>query len=359
VSSARFDGIGSRSASRRFASLANRIALVTLFLVIASGFQSHHAAAQDDESSRENPIELGEPGTVGDYEVTVTDVRPNVDDLIVAENMNNVPPVRGKQYFMAAVSVTYTGTEVGDPGFDLYFSSVGQSNVGWSTSYATCGVIPNPAFDAAELLEGETAEFNICWQIASDDADTLVMYVDSFFSFDDEPAWFSLGNEDTANAATPEIDADIVTESSLEEPIALGKAGQVGDFLVEVLDAQPDATEAVLAYDTFNDPPEAGSQFYLARVRVTYVGETKGTPSFDLNVQAVGENSVEYTTSDNSCGWVPDTVGSASELFPGGEVAYNVCWQITSADEESLVMFVEPYFVTDETERAWFALTED
>jgi hypothetical protein len=357
VSSARFSGIG--SARRPFA--AFRITLTALFLAIATGLPAHPAVAQDDGSSRETPIAFGETGTVGDYEVTVTDVTPNADDLIVAENPNNTPPGRGRQYFMAAIAVTYLGAEIGNPEFDLWFNSVGQSNIGLSTGYAdsSCGVVPDRAYDVPDLQEGDTAGFNICWKIYADDADSLVMYASSFFDFDDEPVWFSLGNDAAASAvATPVVDVEIVTESSLEEPIAVGETGQVGDFLVEVLDAQPDATDLVVASDFFNEPPEAGNQYYLARVRVTYTGETRDTPGFELYFQATGESGVEYTMADNSCGWVPGNQASASELFPGGTVDYNICWQIASADAESLVMLVESFSAQD-PEPTWFALTED
>jgi hypothetical protein len=356
VSSARFDGIGARSGRHLFTS--PRIALVALVFAIVTGVPAQAAVAQADGSSRETPVALGEPGTVGDYEVTVTDVTPNADDLIVAENLNNVPPGRGRQYFMAAIAVTYLGTEIGDLEMDLWFNSVGQSNIGLTTDYAdsSCGVVPDRAYDVPDLQEGDTAEFNICWKIYADDADSLVMYASLLYDFEDEPVWFSLGNDAAASAvATPAPDVEIITESSIEEPIAVGEAGQVGDFLVEVLDAQPDATDLVVASDFFNEPPEAGNQYYLARVRVTYTGETRDTPGFDLYFRATGESEVEYNTADNSCGWVPDNQASASELFPGGTVDYNVCWQVASADAESLVMVVESFSAPD-PEPAWFSL---
>jgi hypothetical protein len=62
--------------------------------------------------------------------------------------------------------------------------------------------------------------------------------------------------------------------------------------------------------------------------------------------------------ADNSCGWVPGNQASASELFPGGTVDYNICWQIASADAGSLVMLVESFSAQD-PEPTWFALTED
>jgi hypothetical protein len=45
---------------------------------------------------------------------------------------------------------------------------------------------------APEMFPGGTAEYEVCWQIDSKDADSLAMYVEPYFTADDSPVWFSL-----------------------------------------------------------------------------------------------------------------------------------------------------------------------
>jgi hypothetical protein len=331
-----------------------------------------------DGTSRQAPIGLGRQGTVGDYEISVVDYTVNATDIVLAENEFNEPPDEGYQFAIAQVSVTYTGNSSGDPSFDLNFQSVGDSAVGYTTFEPGCGVYPDDQYSAGELFSGGTVEFNVCWMINSEDEDSLVMYVESLIDFDSEPVWFSLGNpitpavpsatpaDESPAGATPESSSapsdgdepEVITDSSRTSPIPLGDVGLVGDFQVSVLDVTPNATDLVLEENQFNDPPAAGHQFYIARVKVTLVGDEAADPSFDLNFQSVGDTAVGYTTFDPGCGVYPDDQYSAGELFPGGTVEFNVCWQIDSADEDSLVMYVE-HFLSFDSDPVWFALTED
>ncbi len=143
--------------------------------------------------TRDAPLGVGETGVVGDYEITVLSVIPNADDVVAAENQFNDLPGAGEQFFIARVSVTYTGSETGNPAFDLDFQSVGDSSTSYTTYTNSCGVIPDdPLLTVAELFEGGAAEFNVCWAIDSGDADSLEMYVEPLFDFDSDRVWFSL-----------------------------------------------------------------------------------------------------------------------------------------------------------------------
>lgn len=146
--------------------------------------------------TRESPLRVGEIGVVGNYEITVLSVIPNADDLVAAENQFNDQPGAGEQFFIARVSVTYTGSETGNPAFDLNFQSVGDQSSSYSTFDNGCGVVPEDQFNATELFEGGSAEFNVCWAIDSGDADSLELYVEPLIDFDSERVWFSLNDFD-------------------------------------------------------------------------------------------------------------------------------------------------------------------
>src|SRR5207245_302313 len=55
-------------------------------------------------------------------------------------------------------------------------------------------------------------------------------------------------------------------------------------------------------------------------------------------LSALGLSQVSYTPFGNSCGMTPDEF-PVSEVFPGGSIAGNDCWDVLSTDVSSLVMF--------------------
>ena len=150
------------------------------------------AAESGSGETRDSPLGVGETGVVGDYEITVLSVTPNADDLVAAENEFNDPPAAGEQFFIARLSVTYTGSETGNPALDLNYQSVGDSSASYTTFDNSCGVVPDDEYTLTELFEGGSAEVNICWAIDRDDADSLEMYVEPLFDFNSDRIWFSL-----------------------------------------------------------------------------------------------------------------------------------------------------------------------
>lgn len=158
---------------------------------------SEVVAETGNGETRDSPLRIGETGVVGDYEITVLSVQPNATDLVAAENEFNDPPAAGDQFFIARLSVTYRGSGTGNPSFDLNYQSVGESSTSYTTFTNSCGVVPDdPSLTVTDLFAGGTAEFNVCWAIDSDDANSVEMYVQSLFDFNSDPVWFSL-NEST------------------------------------------------------------------------------------------------------------------------------------------------------------------
>ncbi len=208
--------------------------MITCVAFVLSSLVTLTAFAQSgDGSSRENPIALNGVGEVGDYQISVIDVIPDATEIIAAENQFNEAPAIGNQFFMARVAVTYTGSETGTPWIDLNFQAVGASNVGYSEYDNSCGVIPDDGASVSELFEGGSVEFNVCWQVSTDDTPSLAMYIDELMSFDSVPVWFSLGGDQSA-IATPESGGlktagettEVVPESSRNEPIPVGSTGK-------------------------------------------------------------------------------------------------------------------------------------
>lgn len=330
-----------------------RIALILGALLLVIPF-SESAAAQ---STRDQPVPVGQTAAVGNYEITLLDVTPDANAIVAAENQFNAPPEPGHQFYMVRIAATYTGTEPGTPWIDLSFRAVGASGVGYTEFDNSCGVIPEEASNYSDVFEGAQIQFNICWAIASTDATSLVMYVEPSFAFDEEPTWFSLGNDTGGAVSGTPAAVDVIESSTRQNPIPVGSTGKVGDYTVTVLSTTPDSSAEIAAENQFNDPPAPGRQFYMTRVQITYVGQESGTPWIDLNFQAVSQAGIGYTEFDNDCGVIPDSSNNLSDIFPGGTVEFNVCWAIDTADAESLVMYIEPLFSFG-ADPLWFSLAD-
>ncbi len=142
---------------------------------------------------------------------------------------------------------------------------------------------------------------------------------------------------------------------SRETPYAAGQSGEVGDYELRVVDITADATDAVLAENAFNEPPETGRVFFIARVEATYRGWGSGRPGSDLRFSVVGHENQGVTEGQAPCGVIPDEAREGPEVFEGGSAELNVCWSVPKDEVGSLVMYVEPSFSFDE-ERVWFSL---
>jgi hypothetical protein len=336
--------------------------------------------------SRDSPLGIGRVGVVGDYEISVISVTPYANDTVTADGFSE-PPAPGNQYFMTRLAVTYVGSTSGTPGFDLNPQAVGSSSVSYTTFNNMCGFGSDEEslILSTELFAGGSAEYNVCWEIAAVDADSLVMYIESLVDFNADPVWFALGNpiERPANQdntpvpastpeapdqagedATPRVSLKDAQEdspttqlgASREDPLPIGQVGTIGDYEVSVVSVTPNANEIVTA-DGFSEPPTPGNQYFMAAITVTYVGDSTGNPSFELNPQAVGASNVGYTTFNNMCGYgtLEESLLLATELFAGGSGEYTVCWQIAIEDVDSLVMYVESN-VQFNADPVWFSL---
>jgi hypothetical protein len=292
--------------------------------------------------TRVNPIPTGEAVRVGDWEVTVLSAIPDATEAVLDENDFNDPPQTGNQYYMVEVTATYVGNESELLTAGLSFSAVGESSVAYDYS-ATCWVIPDPVDDYAEVFPGGTVRGNLCWEVSASDADSLVLIVDPVFSFDDERSYMEIPAEgaglDPAPPSAPGID--------INTPFGIGDTVPVGDWELTALSVTPDATDAVMEENQFNEPPQPGYQFYIVEISATYVGDQSEALALGPSMSAVGGRAVAYGYNA-TCGVIPNAVDDFTELFPGGTVQGNLCWEVAATDIDSMVLIVDPIFSFDE-----------
>jgi hypothetical protein len=308
------------------------------------------------ESDRTDPVLLGDTATIGDWEVRVINIIPDATDEVMAANQFNDPPEEGHQFFLADVEVTYTGEEYDR--FDGRFSlrAVGHEAVAYTTYYNTCGVIPDELGDP-DVYTGGTISGNVCWQIRSSDAESLVMYYETWWS-DSERVFLALYEGDAipipdpGRPPTETLPEDLGTR---ENPVLMNTWIDLGDgWHVRVIDSIPDATELVMDENPFNDPPEDGKQFFIAEIEATYFGSDSGRLDGTYRFRAVGQRAVTYSTFTDSCGVYPTPVID-TDVFAGGVISGNICWSIDSQDESTLVMFDDGFMTS--SDRIYLDLT--
>lgn len=143
---------------------------------------------------------------------------------------------------------------------------------------------------------------------------------------------------------------------SRNNPIPRGESALLyGNWEVRVIHVTPNATPLVLRENMFNAPPKPGYQFFLATIEATYRGA--GSARFDgsYRLRAVGPANVAYSTFEDRCGVIPDAI-SDREVFSGGTIRGNVCWQVLASDAANLLMYDDP-FLADRYVTTFFRLT--
>ena len=94
----------------------------------------------------------------------------------------------------------------------------------------------------------------------------------------------------------------------------------------------------------------------MVTVKATYHGSDSSEFDGSYRLRALGPSGLVYTTFENSCGVIPNVLLDP-ELFKGGQIEGAECWEIASADADSLVMILNPEFLSD-GKRVWFSLQD-
>jgi hypothetical protein len=124
----------------------------------------------------------------------------------------------------------------------------------------------------------------------------------------------------------------------LGETVSFGRGG-VDYWDITVVAFEPDGNAAVAAENSFNEPPEPGHQFALVTVEATYVGPQEPAILLDLDFGTVDDNNVAYDFED-TCGVIPNEIDRYGDVYRGGTIRGNLCWQVRSDSIDSLLLTV-------------------
>lgn len=154
----------------------------------------------------------------------------------------------------------------------------------------------------------------------------------------------------------PSEDEPAGADGSREAPYAVGDEFTLGDWTVTIVDADVDATDAIMSENEFNDPPADGRQFVMFGVEATYNGEDTGTAWLDLGFQILGSEGNTFGTGmEDMCGVIPDDLMNEGEAFPGATVSGNSCVSVPSEQIDGALLIAEPSFSFDD-ERVFVSL---
>jgi Divergent InlB B-repeat domain len=146
-------------------------------------------------STSANPIPLGDSLAFGDgWVFRVVSVSIDATAQLVATG-GNTPPPPGAQYTMLNVTATYTGggysSFSGDAGGHR-LSVIGSHNFAYGPCYQQ---LPPPPFDFyKDVYSGQTIGGNVCFRIATNDADSLALNSEFYDerTHSERTVWFAL-----------------------------------------------------------------------------------------------------------------------------------------------------------------------
>lgn len=299
------------------------------------------------DGTLDDPVPPGTWARIGAVDAVVLANIPNASDVVLAESEFNESPAPGNRFVIWRVAVAKAGEDATPLLSELSFSVVGPSAVAYDSS-AYCGVIPDEFDQFRDVFPGGTVEGNLCWEVAEDDADDLLLLVDEFGTSSDRVVFAAAGTDvpldvDYPPPATPTADGPV---GSRGNPHPFGTPVPIGEWDIEVTAVIEDATAEVLVENSFNEAPADGRQFAIVGIEATYRGDESDILFASTSFNVVGPLAVSYTGED-ACGVIPGELDAFADVFPGGTIAGNLCWSVKSEDIDGLVFYTQETFAFD------------
>jgi hypothetical protein len=139
------------------------------------------APRPDPGTAQDDPVPLGTPARVGEWEITVAEASLNASEAVAAASEFNNPAGARNQYVMVTIKGTYRGATSGTLWIDLLYSfrtRTGNRYDG-TTSFAAP---PSPISEAGEVsLDGEVSG-SVLFEVPSDQVAEGVLLVEDFMA---------------------------------------------------------------------------------------------------------------------------------------------------------------------------------
>ena len=161
----------------------------------------------------------------------------------------------------------------------------------------------------------------------------------------------AVGDTDTAvvQAAGAQSEDGAANEGTRENPFPLGTTFATDDWTVTVNAVTLDATQAVMSEDTRNDEPDAGFQYALLNMDLTYTGDA---PAGEAPVFV----TVKYVTADGRTisqltkdATGPEQMDRLSTLPNGATASGNIVLHVPTDAAADGVLAITPGIYADAT----------
>jgi hypothetical protein len=121
----------------------------------------------------------------------------------------------------------------------------------------------------------------------------------------------------------PDPDPDAGTDE--DDPVPYQTSVRLDRWQVGVSLANLDATQLVLDFVPFNDPPAEGSVYVLVELSGVNRGAGIAQPVFDWKLKAPG---FEHIPDGLECGVIPESIYDVGDIGSGGSFKANVCFEV-------------------------------
>jgi hypothetical protein len=272
--------------------------------------------------------------------------------LFEADEFNDPPP-EGMEYLMLNIYAISTYEDNEPHSIDSFdFNVIGDHHILYDTPFVWN---PEPEFGAELYTGGETEGW--ATYLVGNGEGNLILILDEWANFEDDRYRY-LALDEGASLTIPAEFAQIDPNDvglERENPAAFGETAVTDNWEVTVLEVvRGDAAAALVeaADEFFYEPPEAGIEYVLVRVRGHSIGTEDSAEWLDSsNFGMVGDQNVVYETP-----WltVPHP-GFDYNIYPGADVEGWVSLQAAEG-EGGLVMTFESYYDYSDGSQRFFAL---
>lgn len=149
-----------------------------------------------------------------------------------------------------------------------------------------------------------------------------------------------------AVAESGDEDNGSADEGTRDNPYSIGTTVSSDDWEMTVTDVTLDATDEVLAENEFNEQPDAGNQYMMVDVDITYTGEE---PDGEMPMATIEYVTAGGNTFDGLDDMVvaPNELDSLETLYNGATTSGSIAIQIPTEDADAGVLAISPDMFAD------------
>lgn len=304
--------------------------------------------------SRANPFPIGETHSSPNWDIQVLEsIRGDEAWQMIQElSSYNEPPAEGMEYILIKIKAISTYEDSDEHNISDWDFKLTGSNL---IRYEAASVVgPDPGLDATLYTGGETDGW-ISFEERTDE-DNIILIFDESANWEEDRFRFFVVEEGASISIDQNLSqiqpTDLGVDRSSPAPFGETVITEEWEVAVKEVIRGDEAWQMIQSTSSFNDPPEEGMEYVLAKVWVRNIGTSDSAGDMD-------SISFKSTGSSNTLYDMPSVVEPEPELdvdlFSGGVY---VGWLVLFAaeGETNLMAVFSPWTDWDDTNRRFIAL---